>query len=273
MKKPPFLAHPIFLGLVTALIIFSTPLLSMATSTVPFSLTSMTFFDQEITARGDLYLSQLTKDSLFSGSVLVARDGEILLSHGYGEADRTQHLLNTAQTKFRLGSLTKQFTAMAILILQGRGALNVRDRICTHMADCPVPWQSITIHQLLTHTSGIPDFARFPDYQATMGLPSSPTETIARFKDKPLEFLPGEKFSYSNSGYILLGAIIEQASGIPYEAFLRDAIFTPLQMANSGYDHNTGDRNFRVYFVTQNGQVIQMRAGRLPEVSWSEGCL
>jgi len=195
---------------------------------------------QDILSKADTYLSKLAKESRFSGSVLIARNGNVLVRKGYGEAAREKHLLNTAQTKFRLGSLTKQFTAMAILILQAQGKLNVHDRICTYLADCPTTWQQITIHHLLTHTSGIPDFARFPDYLTTQGSPSSPTETIARFKDKPLDFQPGKKFSYSNSGYVVLGAIIEQASGKRYEAFLQENIFVPLQMVDSGYDHNNG---------------------------------
>jgi CubicO group peptidase (beta-lactamase class C family) len=197
--------------------------------------------DRDITSKADTYLSKLVKAKLFSGSVLIARNGKVFLSKGYGEADREKHLVNTAQTKFRIASLTKQFTAMAILILQTQGKLNVRDRICTYLSNCPASWQAITIHQLLTHTSGIPDFTRFPDYLPTQGSPSSPTQTIARFKDKPLDFQSGEKFSYSDSGYILLGSIIERASGATYEAFLRDNIFAPLQMVNLGYDHNNGD--------------------------------
>jgi len=197
--------------------------------------------DQDIISKADTYLSQLTKARLFSGSVLIARNGKVLVRQGYGEADHEKHGANTAQTKFRIGSLTKQFTAMALLILQAQGKLNVHDRICTYLSECPVTWQQITLHHLLTHTSGIPDFTSFPDYQTTQGSPSSPTQTIARFKDKPLDFQPGEKFSYSNSGYVVLGAIIEQTSSATYEAFLRDNIFVPLQMVNSGYDHNNGD--------------------------------
>jgi CubicO group peptidase (beta-lactamase class C family) len=196
---------------------------------------------QDILSKADTYLSKLAQESRFSGSVLIARNGNVLVRQGYGEADREKHLMNTAQTKFRLSSITKQFTAMAILILQARGKLNVQDRICTYLSECPATWQNITLHHLLTHTSGIPDFTSFPDFLTTQGSPSSPTQTIARFKDKPLDFQPGKKFSYSSSGYILLGAIIERASGTTYEAFLRDNIFVPLQMVNSGYDHNNGD--------------------------------
>ncbi len=209
------------------------PQIETATSSFPS--------DQHIIFKADTYLSKLTKAKLFSGSVLIARNSKVLVRKGYGEANHEKHLVNTSQTKFRLGSLTKQFTAMAILILQTQGKLNVRDRICLYLSECPTTWQKITLHQLLTHTSGIPDFARFPDYQTTQGSPSSPTQTIARFKDKPLAFQPGEKFSYSNSGYVVLGAIIEQASGKKYEAFLQENIFVPLQMVGSGYDHNNGD--------------------------------
>jgi CubicO group peptidase (beta-lactamase class C family) len=197
--------------------------------------------DRRIIFKADTYLRKLIQTRLFSGSVLIARNGKVLVRKGYGEANREKHVVNAAQTKFRIGSLTKQFTAMAILILQAQGKLNVRDHICTYLPNCPTSWQTITIHQLLTHTSGIPDFTRFPDYLTTQGLPSSPAQTIARFKNKPLEFQSGKKFSYSNSGYILLGAIIKRASGATYEAFLRDNIFVPLQMVNSGYEHNNGD--------------------------------
>ncbi len=240
-----FLAGSIALmGIITA----EAPPTSSATVASPLTqipqlktVTSSFPSDQHIIFKADIYLSKLTKARLFSGSVLIARNGKVLVRKGYGEADREKHLVNTAQTKFRLGSTTKQFTAMAILILQARGKLNVQDRICTYFSGCPTAWQKITLHHLLTHTSGITDFTRFPDFQTTQGSPSSPTETIARFKDKPLDFQPGKKFSYSNSGYVVLGVIIEQASGKRYEAFLQENIFVPLQMVDSGYDHNNGD--------------------------------
>ena len=127
---------------------------------------------------------------------------------------------------------------MAILMLQAQDKLNVQDPICQYVPECPAAWQAITIHQLLTHTSGIPNFTGFRDYQATKGTPSPPEQTIARFKDKPLDFQPGEGWSYSNSGYILLGSIIEQASRQSYEVFLQEHIFASLQMKNTGYDHN-----------------------------------
>ncbi len=186
----------------------------------------------------DAVLNKLVAQQQFSGSLLIAQAGTILVDKGYGFADRAKQLPNTPQTKFRLGSLTKQFTALAILQLQAQGKLNVQDPICKYLTDCPPTWQAQTIHHLLTHTSGIPDLTHFPDYERTKNMPSAPAQTIARFKDKPLDFQPGAKWDYSNSNYIVLGVIIERASGQAYEQFLQEDIFIPLQMTNSGYEHD-----------------------------------
>jgi CubicO group peptidase (beta-lactamase class C family) len=198
-----------------------------------------TAIPREVISGMDAWLSQQSKDGNFSGSVLVARQDDVLLNQGYGLADRQHNIPNTAQTRFRLGSITKQFTAMAILILAARGKLNVADPICNYIADCPATWVGITIDHLLTHTSGLPDLLSLPGYWSTLATPSPPEQTIARFKDLPLDFQPGETWSYSNSGYIVLGYIIEQASGQSYEDFLQQSIFTPLNLRDTGYDHNS----------------------------------
>jgi CubicO group peptidase (beta-lactamase class C family) len=195
--------------------------------------------NQELTARVDEYLNALVKQDRFSGAVLLARDGKVLLSKGYGMANLEDETPNTPQTKFRLGSITKQFTALATLILQERGKLSVQDSVCKYIENCPQGWQPVTIHNLLTHTSGIPNVTSFPDFRKIKMFPSSPLENISIFKDKPLEFTPGEKFNYSNSGYILLGYIVERASGRPYADFLRENIFKPLGMKNTDYDVNS----------------------------------
>ena len=179
---------------------------------------------------------RVERDS-FSGTVLIARAGQVVFCKGYGMANLELDVPCKPDTKFRLGSITKQFTAMAILILQERGKLNVADHIKKYMPDVPNAWNEITIHQLLTHTSGIPNCTSFPDFLKTLPNRVTLTELIARFKDKPLEFKPGEKFNYSNSGYILLGQIIESVSGKSYASFLKEAIFDPLQMNDSGYDN------------------------------------
>ena len=173
----------------------------------------------QIGAALDKRLQDLTKAQQFSGSFLVSKNGKVLLSKGYGLADREKKTPITAQTKFRIGTTTKQFTAMAIILLQEQGKLNVQDKICTYLTDCPEAWKTITIHQLLTQTSGIPDNS---DAFITQDITSSaPRENmIAEAKKLPLDFQPGERYSNNSLGYILLGKIIEAASGGSYEAFL-----------------------------------------------------
>lgn len=219
--------------------LFPSPSPPTATATSLPTAATPTVLPQQVISEIDQTLQRLAQQGLFSGSVLIARQGQILLSKGYGLADRAQELPNTPQTRFRIGSLTKQFTAMAILILESQGKLSVADPICNYLADCPESWKSITIHHLLTHTSGIPSFTELPGYSNTYGTPSPSPQTIARFRDLPLDFQPGKGWRYSNSGYILLGSIIEQVSGQSYEEFLQEYIFTPLELQDTGYDHNS----------------------------------
>lgn len=193
--------------------------------------------NQEIASRLDAYLT----DAGFTGSVLVAKDGIILLSKGYGQADRNKKIPNTGQTKFRIASVTKQFTAVAILILQSRGKLDLQDSVCDYISNCPAAWQPITLHHLLTHTSGIPDYYSSPDWTNYQATPIAPSALIEHFIDEPLDFQPGAMWKYSNSGYVALGAIIEQVSGTSYENFIKDNILDPLKMRDTGYLENIGD--------------------------------
>ena len=172
----------------------------------------------------------------FMGVVLVARDGEILFDKGYGSANLEWKIANDGDTKFRLGSVTKQFTGAAILLLQERGKVQLDAPVRTYLPDAPAAWDKVTVRNLLTHSSGIPNFTSFDDYAKLKTLEATTASLIARFRDKPLEFQPGEKYAYSNSGYILLTAIIEKASGQSYSTFLADNIFRPLGMADTGYD-------------------------------------
>jgi CubicO group peptidase (beta-lactamase class C family) len=123
------------------------------------------------------------------------------------------------------------------MILQERGKLRVSDPACQYLAECPAAWRPLTVRHLLTHTSGIPNYTNLPDFARTAVLPTSSAELVGRLADKPLEFAPGDKFAYSNSGYYLLGLIIERASGKPYADFLQEAIFAPLAMTQTGYDN------------------------------------
>lgn len=196
--------------------------------------------DADIAARADAYVSALHTSQRFNGAVLLARGGRVVLKKGYGMANFEWDIPNTPSTKFRLGSITKQFTSMAIMQLEERGLLKVDDSIGRHLADYPKPVaDQVTIHHLLTHTSGIPSYTDSPDYRRQMMMPFSPKEMIDRFKDKPLEFEPGAKFKYDNSGYFLLGAIVEKVSGKAYEDYLKENIFTPLEMRNTGYDRSS----------------------------------
>jgi len=178
------------------------------------------------------------KNNSFNGSILIAQGDKVLVSKGYGMANYEHEVYNNSNTKFRIGSITKQFTAMAILILQEKGILNISDNIDQYIPNCPESWNEITIHHLLTHSSGIPNFTSFPEYTEIMTKKHSLLQIMSIFMNRSLEFTPGNAFSYSNSGYIVLGHIIEKVSNMKYDDFLSEHIFEKIGMVNTGYDHN-----------------------------------
>ena len=186
-------------------------------------------------SRIDAYMKQWVDIKHFSGSVLVAQKGKIVLAKGYGMANYEHNVPNTMQTKFHIGSMSKQFVSMAIMILVKQGKLALEDTVANFFSDYP-NGKKITLYQLLTHTSGIPDYLNSPkfNFKEKRALPATMIELVDLFKDKPLEFIPGSKYSYSNSGYALLGAIIEKVSGQSYGQFLQENILKPLKMNNSG---------------------------------------
>ncbi|MBT4496147.1 MAG: serine hydrolase [Gemmatimonadetes bacterium] len=192
----------------------------------------------DLASKVDTYMQALVTLDRFSGAILIARAGEVLMSAGYNLANREHGVPNTPQTKFRLGSVTKQFTAMAILILQHQGKLRVQDPISALLPGCPDAWEPVTVHHLLNHTSGMPEHTDRISWQTTGRSPLTVQGVVDLFKDLPLDFQPGENHQYSNSGYILLGQIIEQVSGMPYETFVRKQILDPLGMENTGYDRS-----------------------------------
>jgi CubicO group peptidase (beta-lactamase class C family) len=185
-----------------------------------------------IVSQVDSLLTNQVAHQQFSGSILIARDGKVLLSKGYGMADWDHQVPNTAQTTFYLGSTTKQFTAMAILILQEQGKLHVQDRLCSYITPCPSAWQPVTIDELLTHRSGIPQL----DDSQLSG--ASLQAWIASYDSVPLAFPPGSHYNYCSVCYQILGYVVEQVSGKPYSTFLQQEIFDPLQMKNTGFDSN-----------------------------------
>ena len=207
------------------------------------------------TARMDQVIQPYVANRQFMGAVLVARDGQVIYNKGYGSADLEWDVPNSPGTKFRLGSVTKQFTAASILLLEERGKLNINDPVKKYLPGAPAAWDKITIYNLLTHTSGIPNFTGFADYQKLEPFATTSEQLVARFRDKPLDFEPGEKWQYSNSGYVLLGHLIEKITGDSYEKFVRENIFTPLGMKDSGYDSNSAVIPHRAsgYVAGKNG--------------------
>lgn len=191
-------------------------------------------------AQMEQFMRYYADDSLFSGTVLVARNGQAIFHKAYGLANREWNIPNTTDSRIRIGSLSKQFTAAAILLLEQQGKLRVEDHLKRYIPAIPAAWDPITIHQLLNHTSGITTYTlrqrSWPFYR-----PMSALELIDFLRDHPLDFPPGSSYRYSNSGYFLLGALIEKVSGKTYAEFLQDNFFTPLEMAHTGVDDWSGD--------------------------------
>lgn len=181
-----------------------------------------------IATRLDRYLTDAAEAG-FSGSILVARKGEVVLYKGYGLADRARKTPITRDTVFDIGSITKQFTAAAILKLEMQGKLRVTDPISRFFRDVPADKQAITLHHLLTHTAGLPDVLG-GDYEVMT------REQIVRLAlATPLRSSPGESYAYSNVGYSLLGAVVEIAGGQAYEHFLREHLLLPAGLQHTGY--------------------------------------
>jgi CubicO group peptidase (beta-lactamase class C family) len=172
----------------------------------------------------------------FSGSVLLASRGTPLFAKGIGLANVEWQVPNTTKTKFRIGSITKQFTSMLVMQLREQGKVKLEDSVCVHVSPCPEAWKPVTIHHLLTHTSGIPTYTGIAAWRATNMMPKTIDQMLAIFRDLPLEWVPGEKYAYNNSGYFLLGVVIEKISGKKYEQALQDMILTPVGLGDTGYD-------------------------------------
>ncbi len=198
------------------------------------------FGKTEIMDNDSIYAKEKRVDSLFfqiigkkapGAVVLVARDGKILLNKGYGYSDIESGITNNSMTRFRIASMTKQFTAFAILRLQKEGKINVKDYLSKYLPNFPGS-NEIQIENLIAQTSGIFNFTRLGDSVMVdlTSRPASIDELIGLFKDKPLDFDPGTNWAYSNSGYVLLAKLIEMLSGKSYAEFLKDEFFDPLGM-------------------------------------------
>lgn len=190
---------------------------------------------ESLAAKIDALLVPVYKVGEPGAALLVVKDGQVLVRKAYGTADLELGVGLEPDMVFRIGSMTKQFTAVAILMLMEQGKLSLNDPITKFLPDYPTQGRTITVEHLLTHTSGIKNYTELPEWLPLMRKDMPLTELIALFKDKPLDFEPGERWRYSNSGYVLLGAIIEKAAGMSYEAFLQQAIFSPLGLKHTYY--------------------------------------
>jgi CubicO group peptidase (beta-lactamase class C family) len=196
-------------------------------------------FAQDHAARIDATLQQFHETRDFNGSVLVAEAGEVIFKKGFGYANMEWRVPNTPETKFRIGSVTKQFTAILILQLVEEDVVELDGRITDYVPDYPRPQGDlVTIHHLLNHTSGIPSYTGLQGFmEESTRDPFVPDSLVAIVSGMPLEFEAGTRFRYNNSGYFLLGLIIEKVTGKPYHVVLRERLLDPLDLRDTGYDH------------------------------------
>lgn len=199
------------------------------------SLLSYFLIGQELEEEVDaIVLTEFNEADAPGGVFLIAKEGKVLYSKAFGKANLELGVDMNTQSVFQIGSMTKQFTAVAILMLEQEGKLNVNDPVSKYIANYPNGNQ-IQIHHLLNHTSGIKDFTKMKTISEIAQKQMSPQEMVDFFKNEPIDFLPGEKFEYNNSGYVVLGYIIEIVSGKTYEEFIKEKIFDKVGMQDSYY--------------------------------------
>jgi CubicO group peptidase (beta-lactamase class C family) len=196
---------------------------------------AQTIVDKQLTAKFDQLLSEQFKTGETGAAALVSRKGQIIYKKAFGMANMELNIPMQPDNVFRIGSISKQFTAVAILQLMEQGKLNLQDDITKFIPDYPTHGHKITIEHLLTHTSGIQSYTGMKEFGTISRLDKTPEELIAFFKYQPMEFAPGTKWNYNNSGYFLLGYIIEKISGKTYPEYVEENIFKPLGMTNSYY--------------------------------------
>lgn len=189
-------------------------------------------YAQNVELKIDEYIHAHVGQGNFSGSVLVAKNDSVVACRSYGMANYEHDIPNSPQTKFQIGSMTKSFTAFAIMLLEKQGLINL-DEALEKYSPGLLGGNEITIHHLLSHTSGIPKLEDIPDYKTLMFNNVPLYETIKKLYDLPPEFAPGDDYSYSNSGYMILALIIEKVTEKPFGIFLKEHIFDPLGMENT----------------------------------------
>jgi D-alanyl-D-alanine carboxypeptidase len=192
---------------------------------------------EPVSERAHGLLKAKFEEQKFMGVALIAVNGSPIFEKSYGWADLEWEVPQTPVAIFRLGALTKTFTAAAILLLAQKGRLQVEDPIGNHVEDLPKAWQHITLHQLMTHSSGIANYTNQPGFWNQVVIKSNtPQELVGVVREKPLEFEPGKRWGYSNTNYVLLGMVIEKVSGMKYAEYLKQNILGPLDLKDTGYD-------------------------------------
>jgi CubicO group peptidase (beta-lactamase class C family) len=192
---------------------------------------------QELAVQIDQVMNEFIKLDQFSGTVLVAKDGKTIYVKAFGEADKDFHVKNTLDTKYNIGSIGKTFTGTSIMQLAQDGKLNVMDPVIKYLPDFPYG-DKILIHHLLTHTSGTFNYFAHPDFSEKMYSIRSVADALPLIYDQELQFgTPGEQFAYSNSGIVILGAVIEKVSGLSYSEYLKKYILEPTEMKDTGINY------------------------------------
>jgi CubicO group peptidase (beta-lactamase class C family) len=229
--------------------------------------------DAPLQKRLDQIADSYTADNAFMGSVLVARGDTILLDKGYGKANLDRNIPNDAHTKFRIGSLTKQFTAVLVLLLKQDGKLRIEDPVRKYLPDAPKSWDKVTLVELLGHNSGIPEIQSAPNFRSWAMSCHTHAEELALFEDRPLDFEPGTKNAYSNSNFLVLGAVLEKVTGEDYATLLRERILKPLGMNDSGADRDGLVLSRRAQgYNDENGRLVSAPSESMC-IPWSAGSI
>lgn len=194
---------------------------------------------QSLESKIDGILKKQFKSNETGVSALVAKNGKVIYRKAFGKANLELNVDMTPKNVFEVGSITKQFTSVGILMLLEEGKLSLEDDITKFISDYPTHGKKITVHHLLTHTSGIKSYTSMRGFGKVMTLDKSPLEFIDFFKNEPMDFEPGEKYKYNNSGYFILGYIIEKVSGMSYQKFIKERIFDKIDMNSSFYGSYT----------------------------------
>lgn len=262
-QSPLFPAIPI---LVLLLLLLPGHLPTGAYAQTPSPASAQSPAPEDLAARIDAYVRPFVETNNLSGVVFVSRGEQVLFQKGYGLANPNLEVPNTPQTRFHIASISKSFTAAAVLLLEERGRLSVSDPVSKFLPDYP-NGDKIRLEHLLSHSAGLPNMTNFPELGPGPYVPYTPTTLVAAFKDKPLDFEPGARSRYSNSNYVLLALIIEKVSGLSFGDFLKANVFDPLDLASTVHD---GDATWIIRNLASGTEPDGLREVKyVPYLAWS----